>query len=322
MDLGNNSDRRSESLLPEYKSWESGPKVQKNNNPGVEGLRFEKNNREASATSARDGGRYGRSRSREKCKPVREKKEGGDRSGENLRGRGNEDRRRSREKIKSRSKERIKSRSREEIRSRSRDRTEEIRSRNRKKPPLSLRSREDGRSKSRDVKSRSREDKRSRSREEVKRRSRVEVKNQVRPKSCIERNYQEDEKSSRVNKRSRSREKARSRSKNLGRSGSSERLRSKSGETIGSRVNNQAQNDFSPISSNSEDKGDGDEKRREELGGEENPKKEAHWKCKGEVVAGKETQTSGIVKQGTATAKNKSQIGEKRTVKAEAVERE
>merc|ERR1719391_1317841 len=60
IDLRNNSVGRNESLLPEYKSWESGPKVQKNNNPGVEGLRFEKkNNREASATSARYGGRYG-----------------------------------------------------------------------------------------------------------------------------------------------------------------------------------------------------------------------------------------------------------------------
>lgn len=285
-----NRERQAKCLLPEYNSWESGRRVQKNNNPGFKSLRFEGKRREASATSSnntseRETGRHERSRSRDRYK---ERKQGRDRSREKT-SRGSEDRGRSREKGKIRS--------REKIRSRSRDGREKNRSRSRNKPALSVDCREDVR------RSRGREGRISRSRE---------GKSQSRPKSHTERNYRPVQRSSRD--KSRSREEARSRSKDLGRSRSSERVRSKSGQTAGSQ---QDLKNFSRISSNCEDKGDGDDKRKE-TSGEANSKKGVQWKWKGEVGAGREAKAPEVVKSSEET---KSQMGEQSAVKMELVER-
>ena len=277
--------RQEESLLPAYTSWERGTRAQKNNNP--ESWRFEDKRRKPSATSTsntgeRERGRFGRSRSRERSKEVKEKKQRRDSSRE-------KSSRESRDK------------------SRSRDRKEEVRSRNRKKPALKLRSQEEGR--------RSRENERSRSRE-VKSRSREDVRSKNRPKLPI----QEDERRSREIKRSRSREEARSRSKDLRRSKSRERVGNKSGQTVRTRDKNLVLDNFSPISSNPEEKGDGGEKGKEEnMTREAKSKKGVQWKCKGEVGAGREAH-AGFVQQ--IVEEDKSQISKQCAVKTELVPRE
>merc|ERR1719341_114699 len=134
---------------------------------------------------------------------------------------------------------------------------------------------------------------------------------QRRPKSHIGGNHHKVPKSSRDNRRSR--EESRSRSKDLCRSRSSERIKGITGRAVGS---NQVLNNCSPITSNSEDKGDEDEKRK--TAGETNSKKGVHWKVKQEVDAGRQAKALEVVK---GAEEIKLQIGEQSSVKTQLIKK-